>query len=301
MRFEVILNRDGGSLRTLDLDAFADQLASTLMDAGHQVNVAKVEAGKVDDALKAAVSGDCDVIMVGGGDGTVSSAASILKETDKALAILPAGTMNLFARSLGIPLVLDEAITALADGHIRSVDLATANDKVFVHQFSVGLHAKLIRVRERHTFNSRIGKIWASIRAAFTTFVNPPRLRVLLNIDGSDKRISTAGIGVSNNLFGEGHLPYTDTPDGGVLGVYVTRSRSLRDFARFALNLMWGRWQNNDEVDVTPAKNVTITMRRSDRLGCAMDGELYDLDTVTTIRIHPRALYVLVPRNAGNA
>lgn len=298
MRFEVILNRDGGSLRTLDLDAFADGLVATLTQAGHKVNVAKVDSTDVDAALKEAVSGDCDVVMVGGGDGTVSAAAGILKDTDKALAILPAGTMNLFARSLGIPLRLEEAIAVLADGHIRSVDLASADGKVFVHQFSIGLHTKLIRLRERHSFQSRIGKIWASIRAAFAAFVNPPRLRVTLNMDGTEHKVATAGIGITNNMFGEGHLPYSDTPDGGVLGVYVTRSRTMHDFARFAMHLLRGNWRDNAEVDVTSAQEVTITMRNRMSQGCAIDGELYDLEKTTTLRLHPRALYALVPRES---
>ena len=299
MRFEVILNRDGGSLRTLDLDTFADQLEANLTGAGHQVNIAIIDSADVDDALHSAVKGFCDVVMVGGGDGTVSAAAGVLMNTDKALAILPAGTMNLFARSLGIPLRLEEAIEELAHGHIRSVDLASANGKVFVHQFSIGLHAKLIRLRERHSFRSRLGKIWASTRAAFAAFINPPRLRVLVDIDGREHSVKTAGIGVTNNLFGEGHLPYSDTPDGGVLGVYVTRSRTMRDFARFAVHLLRGNWRDNAEVDVTSAQEVTITMQRRIRLGCAMDGELYDLEKTTTVRLHPRALYVLVPRESA--
>jgi electron transport complex protein RnfE len=65
------------------------------------------------------------------------------------LAILPAGTMNLFARAMKVPLVLEEALEAIADGEVGAVDIATANGRPFVHQFSVGIHARLVRIREK--------------------------------------------------------------------------------------------------------------------------------------------------------
>ena len=156
MRFHVILNRDGGTLRTIDLDNFANQIETTLKMAGHTAEVAVLSGREISAELGAATRSDCDVVMVGGGDGTISTAAAQLKGTDKALAVLPAGTMNLFARSLGGPLVLEEAVTAFASGEVRVVDLAEADGMVFVHQFSVGLHAELIRLREQRTFASRL-------------------------------------------------------------------------------------------------------------------------------------------------
>src|SRR5690606_33103300 len=110
MRFKVVLNRDGGTLRTFDLDAFVERLHTVLLRAGHEVEVAVITGNELEDALDAALESDCDVVMVGGGDGTVSAAAGRMMAQDKALAVLPAGTMNLFARSLAIPLDLDEAV-----------------------------------------------------------------------------------------------------------------------------------------------------------------------------------------------
>lgn len=300
MRFQVILNRTGGTLRTLDLVGFTATMRRTLEALGHDVMIAVVAGDEIARALDEAAASVCDVVMVGGGDGTVSAAAARLMGGDKALAVLPAGTMNLFARSLGIPLELDEAVAALGRGRERDVDLASANGRVFVHQFSVGLHTKLIRLREKSSFNSRLGKMWASLRAGFAAFFRPPRIKVGLAIDGAqERRVSTAGIGVTNNLFGEGHLPYADAPDGGVLGVYVTRARRKRDMARLALNMLLGRWRQNDQVDTEEARQVTLRLlSRHERFGCAIDGELCDLETVTELRIHPAALKVLAPQTA---
>lgn len=296
MRIDVILNREGGTLRTLDIEAFGARLREELEAAGHQVWLAAVDGAGIEPALDAAVKGDCDVVMVGGGDGTVSASAGKLMNTGKALAILPAGTMNLFARSLGLPLQLDAAITALAGGNIRAVDLATANGRVFVHQFSIGLHAKLIRLRERQAFTSRLGKIRASMQAGLAAFLRPPVMRVSLMVDDTEITVATSGIGVTNNLFGEGHLPYADDPAGGTLGVYITRARRRRDLIVFLAKMALGRWRGNDQVEILTADTVRMRIdRHSRRFGCAMDGELCDLASETELMVHPGSLKVLVP------
>lgn len=302
MRFQVILNRDGGTLRTLDLVRFEDELREAFQSAGHQADVSIIEGKDLEEHLDQALASNCDVIMVGGGDGSVSTAAGKLMGSDKALAILPAGTMNLFARSLGIPQNLDLAVAAFATGVIRKVDLATANDRIFVHQFSIGLHAKVIRIREQHVFNSRIGKIWASVRAGLKAMFRPPRLRVELELDGVRIGRKTAGIGISNNVFGEGHLPYADDPAGGVLGVYVTRARRPGDIFRMAIQVALGRWKAIDTIEVMQAHEVVLRLLSPHkRYGCAIDGEICPLDNVTRLKILPGALYVLVPSEALSA
>src|SRR5690606_15546939 len=129
-----------------------------------------VEGKDVVSALeKAAVAKGVDVVMAGGGDGTVSAAAAALMDTGRTLAILPAGTMNLFARGLGIPLALEEAVSAFAHGRPHDVDVASANGRPFVHQFSIGMHPDLVERREQASYASKLGKIRASAAAAVQT------------------------------------------------------------------------------------------------------------------------------------
>src|SRR5690606_6356295 len=101
----------------------------------------------------------------GGGDGTISAAAGVCFRHGKALGVLPAGTMNLAARTLRMPLDLEEAIAAIAGGRFYNVDIATANGRPFVHQFSVGLHARLVQAREKIHYSNRWQKMFASGRA----------------------------------------------------------------------------------------------------------------------------------------
>ncbi|MGE0500842.1 MAG: diacylglycerol kinase family protein [Rhizobiaceae bacterium] len=297
MHFTVVLNRDGGTLKTMDVERFATSVRERLGAAGHTVDMRIVEGAQIIEELGRAARGrKSDIVMAGGGDGTISAAAAALAGNRKALAILPAGTMNLFARSLGIPLALDEAVAAFATGKVIAVDVASANGRVFVHQFSVGLHAKMVHLREKMNFRSRLGKIRASARAAASAILNPPILNVTLKIGEAEIEARTTGIGFTNNLFGEGHLPYADSPAGGALGIYVTIAQRPGEVLRFAANLARGRWTRNDQVEIHEARNATLTIRSSrGKWRAVIDGELEKLGRETTFEIHPAKLKVLVP------
>ena len=157
MHFLAILNKNGGTLRSLDLDAFSQRAHAVLEAEGHSVETHVTGGRDLTPALTRALRDPgVDVIMAGGGDGTISAAAAILIGSDKVLAVLPAGTMNLFARSLGIPLSLEAALAAFASGRICAVDIASANGKPFVHQFSIGMHPRIVEMRSRMQFYSRL-------------------------------------------------------------------------------------------------------------------------------------------------
>ncbi|QPC85712.1 diacylglycerol kinase family lipid kinase [Mesorhizobium sp. NBSH29] len=297
MHFVAVLNRDGGTLRTTDLSKFSETLRETLSSHGHTVDIEIVTGKNIVEALtKAASQKKTDVLMAGGGDGTISAAAGLLKGRKKALAALPAGTMNLFARSLKIPLDLEQAVKAFATGEIRNVDIGTANDRPFVHQLSVGMHARMVHLRERMEFGSRFGKIGASARAAWTVLKNPTPMKVSLLVDKAEIEARATGIGISNNLFGEGHLPYADHPDGGTLGVYLTKARTNGELLSFVMNLARGKWRDNEQVTVHQAQKVVLRLLSSRRRQrCVLDGELIKLERETVVVIHPAALRVLVP------
>jgi len=298
MHFLAVLNRDGGTLRTTDLDEFVDRSRKMLEAAGHTLD-AKVVSGKdiVQTLKQASTDQNADVVIAGGGDGTISAAATCLMNSDCALAVLPAGTMNLFARSLKIPLGLDDAMAAFAQGQVRSVDIATANGKPFVHQLSIGLHAKLVDLRDKMEYASRVGKMRASMRAAFLTVFQPPKVNITIKTDQAEIVARTTGIGITNNLFGEGHLPYADRLDAGVLGVYITTARTSSEIVSFLFNLAIGRWKNNAGVEIHESKDLTLTVRgrRRKPYRCVIDGESGNLARETVIRIHPGALKVLTP------
>ncbi len=302
MRFVAVLNREGGILRTADLDVLSASISEALMAEGHIVDINIVSGSHLEAALSDACSSSADVVLIGGGDGTVSAAAGKMMDTQKILAVLPAGTMNLFARSLAVPLALDAAILAYATGKVRAVDIATANGKPFVHQFSIGMHARMIEVREGMEFASRAGKLYASARAAWTTVVDPRTIKVRLDIGGAAVEMRATAVGISNNLFGDGHLPYADCPDGGTLGIYVTLSRRRSELFRLLVNMARGKWAANGQVEVYEARKVLLTvLSRRTRLPAALDGELIPLQRQTEFEIQPGDLRVLMPAASARA
>ncbi|SJZ82624.1 diacylglycerol/lipid kinase family protein [Consotaella salsifontis] len=300
MRIHVILNRHGGTLKTANLDELSGFIGDEFALHGHALTLETPEKEELAKAIEAASQrADIDVLLVGGGDGTVSGAAAALTGKSIALGVLPAGTMNLFARALQIPLDLNEAVRLLAAGRITDVDIATANGRPFVHQFAVGLHARIVRIRDRLNYASRYGKILASMRAMWMVLQRLPMMELEMEIDGTVRRIKTPGVAVSNNIYGEGHVPYADDPRGGVLGVYICKSRDPRRVGRLIVDIMLGIWRSNASLEVRSAHNVTIDISGHKGLRAVIDGELTALEPRTFVEIHPRKLRVLVPAEAA--
>ena len=180
--------------------------------------------------------------------------------------------------------------------------MALANGRPFIHQFSIGMHAKMVRLRERMEFGSRLGKIRASLRATWNTIHNPPTMKVEMRIGEAEVLARTAGIGITNNLFGEGHLPYADNPAGGVLGIYVSVARRRHHLAKLLLDMLRGRWRQSAHVEVHQADRAVLKIHSATKkFSAVMDGELVRLEHETVIEIHPGALNVLVPSTAAQA
>lgn len=298
MRFAAVLNRDGGTLKTTDLIAYGDHIRDAFSRHGHEMDIVVTPGNRLTANLREAFQAEgLDAVIVGGGDGSVSAAASIAIEYDKTLGIIPAGTMNLYARSLKIPLEINEAAESLAAGRPGVSDIGTANGEVFLHQFSVGLHPRVIRQRNRFSFASRIGKIGASMLAAIDAIRQPVSFPVEIKFDGRSLEGVATSVAVSNNPYGEGHLPYADRVDRGRLGLYFVKGPlSSGNQARLLADLTLGTWRNNPDLQEYSCESVVLNFPklRRDALS-VMDGELLPLPREVTLRIHPGALKVWLP------
>jgi diacylglycerol kinase family enzyme len=290
-----VLNRDGGTFKTTDMEQFAAKAVEVFAARGHTLEPRIVEGKALLAELERAAA-EAEVLLAGGGDGTISAAAAAAYSKGIPLAVLPAGTMNLFARSLGIPLKLDEALEALAGGELQDVDIATANGRPFIHLFSVGIHPKLVKLREALTYKSRVGKLMASSRAAIGAVLNPPRFTADVLTGGRLERRTTAGISVSNNPLDEGHLPIADRLDRGVLGIYFVPPLTIPVTLRLAFGLLRGKFRSLPGVVDKEAREASLFFphRKSGAVG-VIDGELVKLTQRVDLKIHPRGLRVMAP------
>jgi diacylglycerol kinase family enzyme len=303
MRYIGVFNRDGGTFRNMDMDQFSADAIRILAEHGHTLEVRLVSGRELIPALKEAVSRkDVDALLAGGGDGTISAAAEAAFRSGMPLAVLPAGTMNLFARSLHLPLDLPGALAAIASGEMRGVDIASANGKPFVHQYSVGIHARLVRIREQMTYHSRLGKLAATVRAVLLAIRQPPRFQAeIRSRRGLESRQCSAVI-VSNNPFGVGHIPHADALDSGLLGVYISAPMSSRELARLAIDVILGSWKASPLVLEREVSQVTLIFPRKKSSAVAtIDGELVPLESRVDLTIHPGALKVIAPAIKVNA
>lgn len=302
MRLVAIFNRDGGTFRTTDLDAYCDHARKVFSEAGHEIDC-RLVSGKdiVQEMERAAEESGLDGLIAGGGDGTISAAAGIAWKHGIALGVVPAGTMNLFARSLKLPLDIWQAVDALATGHVQNVDIASANGHPFVHQFSAGLHARMVRYRDRMEYASRLGKIRANIRAALGVVLNPPVFDVEFTVAGQTQRRHVCAISASNNEFGPNPLLVADDITRGRLGFYLAEALTPSGVARLAIDILRGKLKENASVTAMAVESVELHFpKRRHDVRCVIDGELRPMKRDVALKIHAGELKVIVARDSSN-
>jgi diacylglycerol kinase family enzyme len=279
-----------GSLKTVIETAFAE--------AGIPATVL-VPPGNIEDAIEAAVSrikqGEADVLAIGGGDGTLRSAAARIAGTEIPLAILPLGTRNHFARDLGVPIDLAEAIRLVADGEARSIDVGEVNGEVFINNSSIGIYPLLVADRERRQADG-MGKPTAMLLALFRGLIRFPRRRLRINTGSEVVERRTPVLFVGNNAYDMNFLSLgRKQVDSGMLYVYVARARNAVQLLWLALRAGFGAARRRRDFDLIEVASFRIRARTS-RLPVALDGEALMLSTPLEYRSRPGALSVIVPR-----
>lgn len=297
----ILLNRNAGTARGSDLATLKEAVAAPFMARGDAVEVrASPPKRLARETSRLNRERAHDLIVLGGGDGTLSRCARDLAEYPGALAFLPLGTMNLFARALGMPMDAAAAAAAIAEGKERKIDVGQINGMIYLHHASFGLHPSLIRQREAMEHRSRAGKIAAGFRAFWLTVRAPSVLKLNLDVDGEIERRPASAIIVSNNLFGDGHLPYPDAVTEGTLGVYLCHSFEWSSLVRLGADTMLGRVNDNPDIRTMQAPRVRLAPsgRLRGSITASLDGELTRIRLPGEIEILPARLTVVTPQPA---
>ncbi len=298
----VVINSKSGTVRTLGSEVARDTIEAALADWEGERDIQLVDGAGIEDAVKDILnSGKFDRIIVGGGDGTVASVAGLLAGTNVAMGILPMGTMNLMAKALGIDIGIEPALAELKTAERRSIDVARADGRIFLHHVSLGIQPRMVRIREKLGYSSRLTKILSSARAMLSVLFNPQNLRLDVDIDGRRMSMKVPALIVSNNIYEDSMWLKQARLDEGLLGIYAMRPMSRLAFLRLALDLLRGRWRDNLNIEESQGAKVRIEKRkrwggRKRGIVATMDGEITLLPSPFTISIDPKALTVLVPR-----
>jgi diacylglycerol kinase family enzyme len=296
MKAIVLLNCGSAPASTPTADAEAARVADAFRAAGVEAAVHAVQPSQLEDAARAAASSDADTIVLGGGDGTINAGAAALAGGPKTLGVLPLGTFNHFAKDLGIPLKLEDAVRTIALGHVREVDVGEANGRPFVNNSSIGLYPEMVRVRDELRRHRGMRKGPAMLHAFREVLREPPFLRADLRVFDDVTRVRTPFVFVGNNryemkLFSLGARAALDR---GELSLYVARNVRKWGIVRLALRGLVGRLRQDKEFEALAVPQVTVAMHRR-IVRVALDGEVFRMESPIRYRSWPRALRVLAP------
>lgn len=246
------------------------------------------------ELLLSQVENGANLVIVGGGDGTLSDCAEQLAGTSVAMGVIPLGTGNTLARSLGIPLDLEGAANTLAAGHIITMDVGRANGKAFLNSVTLGLSSEIA-----HALDSKIKKklgilAWPII--GFKVFARHRALTLRVRSAERSYTVRTHQLVVANGRYIAG--PVASSPDAAIndhtLDVFVLGKDSKKSLVKTALQWLTGRHTESKEAKFFQTKSLRIESLRG-RVPADLDGEI-DEYTPLDITIEPNALRVVVPK-----
>jgi diacylglycerol kinase (ATP) len=270
------------------------QLAARLAAAGVRVHASFPidDPAQLHHTLTQALSSSPDLLVFGGGDGSLTAAAGRLAHRDTALGVLPLGTTNNLARSLGLPLDLPGAIATLAGGKVADVDLARAGGDVFANMASIGLSVQVAQATPT-ALKRLLGRSAYTLTALQHLPTHRP-FKAILTANGIQRELWTHQLNIANGAYHAGRRITRDASvDDRLLVVY-----RLGDASRLRVT-----GQTLGQVLLGPRRSrADSRFLSTDQLRVATDPPLpLDLDgevrATTPVRITmlPQALRVLVP------
>jgi diacylglycerol kinase family enzyme len=291
MKAAILLNAKAGAL----LNAKCEQTAQEILAACRAANVdARAHlcqpAHLTSTARRLAREGAVDAVIAAGGDGTVSAVAAGLVGTDVALGVIPLGTLNHFAKDLGLKDV-ETALVAIANGATKRVDVGEVNGRVFINNSSIGLYPEIVTERDTERRRRGRNKWVAMAHAAARMLLRFPLLHVAIALTGSVFSAHTPFVMIGNNEYAMGtDLGTRPRLDGGRLGVYTLKSTSRW---RMFLAMVRALFRSRDpELEARAVERADIvTNKRS--LKVALDGEVTRMAPPLIYRSRPGALVVL--------
>lgn len=290
----VILNAGSGSVSAEETKNLLEQeFESHGIDT--DIHMAQKGLEIVHLAHKAA-NGGAEIIVAGGGDGTISAVAAEVMRSGKILGVLPLGTLNNFSKDLRIPPDLAGAVAVIAENLVQRIDVGEVNGRMFVNNSSIGLYPRIVKRRVKQQQRLGRGKWAAAFWAAWKVVWIAPLLKVKLEIDGKSYRRKTPFVFVGNNEYEMDffNIGRRSKMDEGKLSVYFVKRGGRWGLIVLIARTIFGRLRQARDFEEINTAELTIETRKK-RLLVAFDGEIALLNTPLNYKIHPRALSVLVP------
>lgn len=301
----IVINPKSGFFEGLNSDARKIALFQKLATAFPNAKIHEPAPEDIGRTIARAADDGAGLVIVGGGDGTLNAAANLLADTRTALAVLPLGTFNFFARDLNLPLEPGPAVDAIAGGFALRMDLGEletgdSKKRFFLHNAALGVHSLAVEKRDgyqrRLGINKTIGISWALLE----TIWNPPRLEGHLVSGDRAEFLRSPFVFIGNNTHDTGNLAFLDRKSltDGRLTVLYSPPISTPSLLKLAgLTLVKRSFREVPEIRALHAEEVVIRTRKK-RLKLILDGEFMKILSPPTFRVHPRSLTVIAPQEA---
>lgn len=257
----------------------------------------RVSSREIESTVGELLDVGVNVLIAGGGDGTVATVAAIASSEGVALAICPLGTRNHFARDLRIPLDPERWWELLRQMPRRKVDLGEVNGRTFINNVSIGMYPEIVQERRRRMKRHGWRKGLADVAAGTSLLRRMPRVRCTITApEQATVRRLTPVLFVGNNRYEGGWLPESRRPtmNEGILWICTARASGPLGLLRMS----WQTWRRKiyrvEQLDTFEAREVRIDLRRKSILG-AIDGEPLRLNSPLLFRVRKEGLEVVAP------
>lgn len=274
----------------------ASELARVARALQVTATVADVPEGAAGTRWLQRVAADFDVVVAAGGDGTVSSVAAAVARAGKALAILPTGTLNHFARDMGIPIDLEKAAAVIAAGHERTVDLGVVNERIFLNNVSFGNYPRMVHEREALERDGRSHALATTIAIA-RTWWHLRKLAVVLTIDDGKtvvRRSPFIVVGNGSYTLSGLALGRREHISDGQLSLYVAPSTGRLGALWLPIRALAGTLERHEQFETFGASKINAVFAHR-TMTAAIDGEVAELTSPLEIAIRRNVLRVITP------
>lgn len=290
---EVLLNAHAGTRMARDP---VQDLRTRFSGCGVVANIRLLRDGSdLEPAARRALAAGPDIVVAGGGDGTLSTVAGVLAGSGMPFGVLPLGTLNHFARDAGIPFDLQQAVEAACRGEVTKVDVGRVNGRVFLNNSSLGLYPQAVRKRDE-VLRLAHGKFPASLWAAFWVLRRYPFFDVRMTVEGTVLERRTPLVFIGNNSYELSGLTLGGRKrlDAGHLSIYIVNRTDRLGLAALAARALVGRLRQAKDFESLQATHLEVNTRRRHPT-VATDGEVDRLSAPLVYALDKGALSVVVP------
>jgi len=295
MRIGAVINNTSGTLSPKESEKRLENIRLFLEKRVDADYLSIVPGEQVKSEIERIIDKGIDVLVVGGGDGTISTAAQFVVDTHISMLALALGTMNNFVRDAGIPFHPIDALRLLDQMKVEVVDTGEVNGHKFINNVSIGLYPKIVEEREEKTKKHGWSKWKAKILAVLVVTRRLPLLRMTVEGENFKRKLFTSFLFVGNNeyenLFNSDF--YRPSLKEGKMWLCMARSPRVWSLFTMAWQLGFRGIRQTENLDTRLVTHLKVKPRKR-RVRVAIDGEIHKLYTPLRFKILKKSLRLVV-------